>query len=659
MKKRKDSFFGLHLDLHPKFNDTNLGADLSRSQVAKLLEQVKPDYVTYDCKGHEGYAGYNTLVGFTAPNIAEDSLKLWREETIKRDISMGIHYSGLQDIVYIKNYPECGIQNIDGRTDGKTASVFSDYVDRLIIPQLTEVVEKYDVNGVWLDAECWGAQYDYSPAAILAWTEYCGSEELPDCAEHPLYRKWQQFHREAFHNYMIKWTDEMQKRFPQLDCCSNWAYTTMMPVTPKANIAMISGDFDPFLSLDRARTECRYLENTNCPWELQTWGFDLVEGQGCCQKAPEQIMQEAATVLMHGGAYMNYFLPTRGGYISDRIIETLKQVSAFCFNRKDVSYKSRPMADIAIIYTTKSQLDRSDKIYAWWGNRLDELEGILHLTCESNLSSTVLGECQINNLDSYKAILVPECDSLEENTIKKLTDYANGGGKVVLFGGKVSKLFENQLKADISLPQLKNTTLNDGEDKIQVNGMWAEAVSYEKAELYRYEGKDIIVHSEYMDARENVSPQTAALISKYPATISAAAKKGEFVAFLGDIGSLYFKNHHHYIRRIVKKTICKGLLLSLKVTAPPVIDVSLRKTEAGEAVVHLMNTSCMPVGDSRKFTDYIPPAGNILIDVKCEYVPSKVVIVPENESVKFSCANGRVNFIIDKVHIHSAVLLKR
>ena len=36
MKKRKDSFFGLHFDLHPKRNDTNLGADLDEENIRTL-----------------------------------------------------------------------------------------------------------------------------------------------------------------------------------------------------------------------------------------------------------------------------------------------------------------------------------------------------------------------------------------------------------------------------------------------------------------------------------------------------------------------------------------------------------------------------------------------------------------------------------------------
>ena len=57
---RKEAFFGLHFDLHPGKNDTELGAHITEDMIAGLMEKVQPDYVQYDCKGHAGYTGYPT-----------------------------------------------------------------------------------------------------------------------------------------------------------------------------------------------------------------------------------------------------------------------------------------------------------------------------------------------------------------------------------------------------------------------------------------------------------------------------------------------------------------------------------------------------------------------------------------------------------------------
>ena len=71
---RRDAFFGMHFDLHPQKTDTALGADVTEEMVGALLDRTKPDFVQYDCKGHAGYAGYATKVGWAAPGIVKDSL---------------------------------------------------------------------------------------------------------------------------------------------------------------------------------------------------------------------------------------------------------------------------------------------------------------------------------------------------------------------------------------------------------------------------------------------------------------------------------------------------------------------------------------------------------------------------------------------------------
>ena len=78
---RKEAFFGLHFDLHPQKTDTELGADITEEMIEKLLHEVGPDYVQYDCKGHAGYAGYPTKVGWPSPEIKKDSLAIWRKVT--------------------------------------------------------------------------------------------------------------------------------------------------------------------------------------------------------------------------------------------------------------------------------------------------------------------------------------------------------------------------------------------------------------------------------------------------------------------------------------------------------------------------------------------------------------------------------------------------
>ena len=111
------SFFGVHFDLHPRVDDTMLGADVSEERVEKLLREVKPDFVQYDCKGHPGYTGYPTRVSWASPGIVKDSLAIWRKVTRKYGVELYVHYSGLWDEVAAKNHPEWAVINSDSSRD--------------------------------------------------------------------------------------------------------------------------------------------------------------------------------------------------------------------------------------------------------------------------------------------------------------------------------------------------------------------------------------------------------------------------------------------------------------------------------------------------------------------------------------------------------------
>jgi hypothetical protein len=112
----RDSFFGLHFDLHPNDKDVALGEDVSAENIGRLLERVGPDYVQYDCKGHVGWAGYPTKVGWPAPGIKKDSLAVWRKMTRERGVGLYIHYSGVWDGQAIAHHPDWA--RVKGRAFG-------------------------------------------------------------------------------------------------------------------------------------------------------------------------------------------------------------------------------------------------------------------------------------------------------------------------------------------------------------------------------------------------------------------------------------------------------------------------------------------------------------------------------------------------------------
>ncbi len=292
--RRSESFFGLHFDFHAREEDKEVGANINRDVVAGILERVRPDYVQCDCKGHPGVSSYPTKVGFAAPRLVGDILRVWREVTAERGVALYVHYSGIFDIKAVQLHPDWARVDEQGHADGQIASVYGPYVDELLIPQLKELVDEYDIDGVWVDGDCWAAARDYGPAALEAYRSagFANSPprlsietvppwsirraDMPVLAQgivmDPSFVQFSEVQREGFRRYLRRYVDELHEHRPSFQIASNWAFTSFMPEPVSADVDYVSGDSATVFGSD-LRLDPRFLVRQGKPWDIMTWTF--------------------------------------------------------------------------------------------------------------------------------------------------------------------------------------------------------------------------------------------------------------------------------------------------------------------------------------------------------------------------------------------------
>ncbi len=168
MKKRKDSFWGLHLDFHAKPEDIGQGATLKEEDIRKICQLLKPDFIQIDCKGHPGYTSYPSKLGNAVPDFEKDTLRLWRKVTKEEDVALYMHYSGVYDVKYCSEHPEEKVLMADGYRHFGSTRLNGKYSEDLLIPQLMELAGEYGTNGVWVDGECWMALADFTKETLDA-----------------------------------------------------------------------------------------------------------------------------------------------------------------------------------------------------------------------------------------------------------------------------------------------------------------------------------------------------------------------------------------------------------------------------------------------------------------------------------------------------------
>ena len=639
---RKDAFFGLHFDLHPNKADTALGADISEDNIAALLDRVKPDYVQYDCKGHPGYTGYPTKVGWPSPGIVRDSLAVWRKVTGERGVGLYIHYSGVWDSKAVEEHPEWARVDDQGKGDANATSVFGPYVDELLIPQLKEVTAAYNLDGAWVDGECWAAQRDYSPAALKAWREETGYGSAPKDRSEPHWLEWKMFHRRAFENYLTHWVDALHAFRPELQLTSNWMYTSFAPKPVTAGLDFLSGDYSPSLSVDRARTEARYLASTGMPWDLMAWGFDQAKEQAWTLKTPLHLEQEAAVVLMQGGGFQVYNTPTRSGYIIPWVIKQLGSVADFCRARQALSHKSLTIPQVALLNSETSLWDRMDRVYSPWAGEFDELEGTLHALLELHYSVDILAEHQlISRLAEFPFLVIPDSPRLDPEFQEAVVKYVESGGSLLLLGEKCARLFQPILGVRlVGEPREVAAELETPGGPFPAGGAWQE-VEPTTAEPVapRYPTRDF---------RRDGS--TAATVASFG--------KGKVGAVFGPLALAFFRSHHPGLRLLIGDLVAR--LFSdpqVEVDGPPTLDITLRRTADGRLSLHILNRSGFPVPDRYNFIDYVPSVGPIRVSLKLAARPKSVLWLPDGAKVDWTWKDGRLRATVPSIQIHGILVV--
>ena len=453
--RRADSFLGIHLDFHAGKDCTEIGKNTTRSMIENIIDQIHPDYIQIDCKGHPGLSSYPTNVGNRAPGFVGDPLRLWREVTAERGVALFMHYSGVWDSEAVARQPAWGAVDANGKVNGRATSFFGPYADKLLIPQLRELAGDYGVDGVWVDGECWASVPDYSEAALKAFVQATGLEEVPRKPGDPHWYEFLEFHREAFRSYLRRYITEVKRTHPDFQICSNWAFTDHMPEAVSAPVDFLSGDYSPEDSVNSARLSARYLVRQGKPWDLMAWSFSRNPGPGGTrEKTAVQLQREAAVVLAVGGGFQAYFKQKRDGSVYDERMPVMGEVARFCRDRQAVCHRAEPVPQIGLIFSTAAHYRRTNGLFS---RELSQLSGNLQALLETQQSVEVLGEHQVTGrMSEYPLLIVPEWEYLESEFKQELLAYVNGGGHLLLIGPKTAALSRPNLASRctaIPLPQ--------------------------------------------------------------------------------------------------------------------------------------------------------------------------------------------------------------
>jgi len=640
--RRAESFLGVHFDFHAGDDCKEIGKGVDREMVEYIIEKVRPDYVQTDCKGHPGRSSYPTRVGHPAPGFVKDTLKIWRQVTAEHGVALYLHYSGVWDSKAVEVHPEWARINEKGEKDKRLTSVYGPYVDELLIPQLKELSDEYDVDGVWVDGECWATERDYADHVVEAFQKQVGTNEIPRKPGDPYWFEFSEFCRDGFRRYLNHYVTALHEHNPKFQIASNWMYSSMVPEPAAIDVDYISGDFSPMDSVNTARFEGRSMVHQGKPWDLMSWSFTRTDGLFSTKTVP-QLKQEAAIVLALGGGFQAYFPQRRDGSVRKWQMDLMGQVAEFCRARQQICHKARPVPQVGLIYSGKAFYRKARKLFAAWGGELTPLRGVLQSLLESqNVVDIVMEHHLTGRMQEYPLLVYPEWDYTDPAFRKDLLDYVYQGGNLLVIGPRAAALFEKELGIVLH-----------GEAAERVNGLeydgWVGGLKtlFQKAEL---SGRARAMGKVHRDNDVESPSEPAASITDYG--------KGKLAATYLNLGERYRNGAtavgREFLQALVRELMPEPLVA---VSGSRYVDVTANRKD-DKLAINLVNTAG-PHGNGKVFVfDDIPAVGPLSVAVRCDRKPDKVTLEPHGRDIDYTYRQGKIHVIVPRLAIHEIIVVE-
>ncbi|MCE5258753.1 MAG: hypothetical protein LLG44_06775 [Chloroflexi bacterium] len=632
-------WFGLHYDLHAGAGDTDLGAHDDPHELAAALSLMNPQWVQTDCKGGPGLTSWFSKVpnASVAPGLVGDALRTWRAATDLLGVPLHAHYMSLWDQAAWDKHPEWRAElKLVDQENTKRLCPRSGYIDELVIPQMLEAVERYGVDGFWVDGESWAFQFCYCERCTAAYKQATGKEPSTD-ANDPDWPAWVNFQRDSVIAFTNHYIEAVRARYPEVLFTCDYSNTLRDPGEPIVNTDWLSADV--WRDLDDVRQEARFMSTRGKPWDVMIWAFDRhPSGQYEPNPNPynwrtlEEMERQGVQVICQGGNFQVYENPAslRDARLVPWRMQVLGQLGEFLAPRRALVQDTEPFHQVAVL-DSEYHL-RSQPVKDLFSFDIAPLRGALYNLLDQSYCTDILDEWALTpDIDDYQLVVVPEQERLSDQMVETLKRYVQYGGRLILSGAGMLERFGS----DFLGVEAK------GEVRDHVYFLPARG---QTLAVWSARWRHIAPTTSRMLAQLMTSPLVDDRVLPYAAAVVHGYGSGKVGYIPGDVFRMYDKERRPLLRAFISDLIAAlNPPFTVRADAPASVDAVLRATE-DELQVHLLNKAEQP-------------SGPIKVTIQCAE-PSTVELMFEDAPFDWDWQNGVLDATIGSVTLHSAMVIE-
>lgn len=656
-------FRQVHLDFHTSPLIPDVGVDFDPEEFARTLKEAYVNSITVFAKCHHGMSYYPTKVGIVHPSLKRDLLGEMVEACHREGIRVCAYISVVWDEYSASNHGDWLQVNKDGVLVGRPPfgnrgwrflCMNSPYVD-YVSAQTEEVVRNYDIDGVFFDIVMQtypGCVCNHCMKSMK--TLGLNPEDDKDLFRHSLM---------IGRNFMAR----MDKLVKGLKPNISIFYNSRLRLESVYDFGM-RHEADYFTHFEIESLPSGGWGYNHFPLFVryyQTLGKDLLGMTGRFHKSwadfggfknRPALEYECFTMLSLGAKCSIGDQLHPRGRLDKTVYNLIGSVYKKVSEREEWCRNARPLSDIGVLISTSFSND--------W--RTDSDEGIMRMLSELHYQFSFIDSKE--DLNRYKLIIAPDRVNIDEELAKKLREYLNNGGKLILS-------YKSGLSGDrFVLDELGVEYLGDSDyypDYFRVLAPIdkdiepAEYVMYERGtKIQPKDGTQVLVETyqpyfnrtwEHFSSHAQTPPDRKSI---YP----AVTKRQNVIYISYPIFRAYILNGNLVYKKLVRN--CIDLLLDTPLVIgnlPSTARVTVNLQELNESkrtVVHILHYIPERRCKSIDIIEDVIPIYNVSLKVKTDNPPVRCYLAPEMKEVDFMYNNGYTEFTVKEVNGYQIVVLE-
>jgi len=426
----RSSIVNLHFDNHSRL----FGQGMSVDEIVEMLRPLRVSMIQVSARSNGG-ATYPTKAGVPVKGAGEyDTLAVWREVTRRLGTRLGIYMNTIGDKPLLDANPgKWRRVNAAGVVSGDQVCILpsvtgTGYLEQVHIPQVLEIVERYDPDSFWFDGDWSIREPCYCAECVAAWRKETGKDDPPKSAEDADWPRWLALFQRRQDEYKRAVADAIHGANPRCMYTSNWSWIAAHsdPRTAPDWVDTLSAD----VGAGTSQGATRWLRSTVLYLQAQNTPYDMLPAiyPKPVRSLPRMIQECGLT--MAGGAVCYLWLNN----LNERQMMHGRTCVDFVRAREAVLGPTESASPTAVLVSETGwarEVRGGEK--GFW-QRDAALAAALSLQ-EAHYALDLVNEETLRaRAGQYSLVVIPDQRAVAAETVAALRDIAERGGTVLLTG---------------------------------------------------------------------------------------------------------------------------------------------------------------------------------------------------------------------------------